>query len=362
MKKISLALLLGVTVISTSYAQDVDKNSFPNWDEVIKQAKQEGEVTFNIWYLQPQWRNFVKGFEDEYGIKVQISEGTIDGNMNKLLAESKKQSGKIDVMALSIAQLPITLKANAISKVDWLPGYKNGVHTIQNIDTQGYAVAFWGNQTGFAYDPKQFGDQALPQTLNDLQAFIDANPNRFGYNDPNNGGAGEAFIQRIVTLKSGEFDSSATKIDPKVIKGWSSGWAWFTKNKSSITQTASGADSLTRLNDGELMLVPAWEDHMLGLQHNGAITSRLKFYVPKFGMPGGGNVVTIAANSQHPNASAVFINWLIQPKTQQALKETFGTSPMTKMATANQVSDVKFYGKDYSMLFRKEFVRNVTMK
>ncbi|SUC47152.1 ABC-type uncharacterized transport system, periplasmic component [Providencia stuartii] len=57
-------------------------------------------------------------------------------------------------MALSIAQLPITLKANAISKVDWLPGYENGVHTIQNIDTQGYAVAFWGNQTGFAYDPQ----------------------------------------------------------------------------------------------------------------------------------------------------------------------------------------------------------------
>ncbi|MHB7674190.1 hypothetical protein [Providencia stuartii] len=77
MKKISLALLLGVAVISTSYAQDVDKNSFPNWDKVIKQAKQEGEVTFNIWYLQPQWRNFVKGFEDEYGIHNLLQKNSV---------------------------------------------------------------------------------------------------------------------------------------------------------------------------------------------------------------------------------------------------------------------------------------------
>ncbi|RLX69965.1 LysR family transcriptional regulator, partial [Escherichia coli] len=37
------------------------------------------------------------------------------------------------------------------------------------------------------------------------------------------------------------------------------------------TRTASGADILTRLNDGELMLTPSWEDHLVGLQKTGAI-------------------------------------------------------------------------------------------
>ena len=44
----------------------------------------------------------------------------------------------------------------------------------------------------------------------------------------------------------------------------------------------------------ELVIVSAWQDHLFSLQKQGAITDRLKFYVPKFGMPGGGNVVTVA--------------------------------------------------------------------
>lgn len=81
-------------------------------------------------------------------------------------------------------------------------GYDDAVHQIQNVDTQGYAVAFWGNQTGFAYDPKQIGNQALPQTLDQLQSFINANPKRFGYNDPNNGGAGKLLSRESSPLRA----------------------------------------------------------------------------------------------------------------------------------------------------------------
>ncbi|MGE9527119.1 extracellular solute-binding protein, partial [Escherichia coli] len=107
----------------------------------------------------------VKDFEQQYGVKVRIPEGNIDGNVNKLLAEAGKKKGKIDVIALSVAQLPVAMGAKALAKVDDLPGYGDAIHQIQNVDTQGYAVAFWGNQTGFAYDPQQMGDRALPQTL-----------------------------------------------------------------------------------------------------------------------------------------------------------------------------------------------------
>jgi len=42
-----------------------------------------------------------------------------------------------------------------------------------------------------------------------------------------------------------------------------------------VRSSASGADNLTRLNGGELMLMSAWEEHLAGLQKTGAITSRL---------------------------------------------------------------------------------------
>ncbi|KEY59589.1 extracellular solute-binding protein [Serratia sp. DD3] len=360
MKKAVMILAGGLLCSSLAYAAN---NS--DWDAVVAQAKQEGSVTFNVWYLQPQWRNFVKDFEQQYGIQVRIPEGTMDGNMNKLLAESRKKTGKIDVVALSIAQLPIAMGAKSLISLNELPNYAQAYHQIQNVDTQGYAVAFWGNQTGFAYDPQQIGDQALPQTLEQLQHFIDANPKKFGYNDPNNGGAGEAFIQRIVTTQSGHFASQTDNIDPAVVKNWQKGWQWFSANNDKITRTASGADSLTRLNDGELMLIPAWEDHMTGLQKTGAITSRLKFYVPEFGMPGGGNIAAIAANSPHPAASQVFLNWLITADTQKALHKTFGSRPLNKQITPELLhtdDQIQFYGKAYSMQLKKEYARQVMMK
>lgn len=189
MKKTVMILAGGLLCSSLALAADNP--------DLIAQAKKEGSVTFNVWYLQPQWRSFVKDFEQQYGVKVRIPEGSIDGNMNKLLAEAGKAKGKIDVIALSVAQLPVTTGAKALAKVDDLPGYGDAIHQIQNVDTQGYAVAFWGNQTGFAYDPQQMGDRALPQTLEQLQSFIDANPKKFGYNDPNNGGAGEALFSGL---------------------------------------------------------------------------------------------------------------------------------------------------------------------
>ncbi|PVU19458.1 LysR family transcriptional regulator [Yersinia pestis] len=357
MKKTLITLMSGLLFSSLTLAAQTS-----DWDSVVAQAKKEGSVTFNVWYLQPQWRSFVKNFEQKYDIKVRIPEGSIDGNMNKLLAETRREQGKIDVIALSIAQLPITMGAKSLAKVDDLPGYQDAYHQLQNVDTQGYAVAFWGNQTGFAYDPQQMGDRPLPQTMEELQRFIDANPKRFGYNDPNNGGAGEAFIQRIVTTLSGDFSSESDTVDPTVIKNWQKGWQWFASNNNNITRTASGADSLTRLNDSELMLTPAWEDHLSGLQKTGAITSRLKFYVPEFGMPGGGNIASIAANSPHPAASRVFLNWLIQADTQKALNEAFGSTPMNKQLNADVKqpdTPVQFYGKAYSMQMKKEFARQV---
>ena len=139
MKKTVMILAGGLLCSSLATAADSP--------DLIAQAKKEGSVTFNVWYLQPQWRSFVKDFDQQYGVNVRIPEWNIDGNVNKLLAEAGKKRGKIDVIALSVAQLPVAMGAKALAKVDDLPGYGDAIHQIQNVDTQGYAVAFWGNQT-----------------------------------------------------------------------------------------------------------------------------------------------------------------------------------------------------------------------
>lgn len=103
---------------------------------------------------------------------------------------------------------------------------------------------------------------------------------------------------------------------------------FFNEHAENYEITASNADSLTRLSDGEFTMVAAWEDHMAGLQVNGTIRNDLAFYIPQMGMFGGGNSISIPGNAPNPNASLVFIDWLTSPEIQTTFNVQFGTAPM----------------------------------
>ena len=79
-------------------------------------------------------------------------------------------------------------------------------------------------------------------------------------------------------------------------------------------------------------MVPAWEDHLAGLQNRGEVRKEIKFYIPEMGMNGGGNGVAIPKNAPNPAAAAVFVNWLTSPETQSMFNKDFGTAPMNTAA------------------------------
>ena len=119
----------------------------------------------------------MKDFEQQYGVKVRIPEG-ISTKREQVAGRSGEKRGiKIGCYRLVCCATASGNGAKALAKVDDLPGYGDAIHQIQNVDTRGYAVAFLGQpDPDFAYDPQQMGDRALPQTLEQLQSFIDANP------------------------------------------------------------------------------------------------------------------------------------------------------------------------------------------
>ncbi|MDP2572188.1 extracellular solute-binding protein [Vibrio penaeicida] len=361
------ALLAGMLacVATSASAYDVTKMT---WKEIEDQAKKEGTVSFAVWYLQPGWREFVKGFEDQYGIKVRIPEGTLDGNRNKLIAESKREKGKLDVIALGASNIKIFSPEKVLLKLDVLPEITNLNTESEGFDSEGYAVTFWGNQTGIAYDPSRIKEQDLPQSFEQLSQYMETYSKSFGVNDPNGGGSGGRFIEAAIRNYSGE--PKGKKLSSSVTQKWSKTWDWFNQYEDNMVITASNADSLTRINDGEIVLAPAWEDHLAGLQRRGAITSRLKFYIPKFGMSGGANFAAIAKNSQRKAASVLFLHWLTSAETQTALNAKFGVAPQHPNSDASQAlvsqemrsrSTQPFnaiYGKEMS----KQFTQRVLMK
>ena len=365
MKKTLVASALLLTAFA-GQAYEIDNMS---WEQIEAQAQEEGQVTFAVWYLQPAWREFVQSFEKETGIKVRIPEGSHDGNRNKLQAESRRNQGTMDVVALGAMAIPALDYKKVLMPLDKLPEFDKLSTRSEGVETDGYGVTFWGNQTGIAYDPARIDEQDLPQSFAELEAFIKDSPKLFGVNDPNGGGAGGRFIQAATVQVSGQFDMTE-EVDRSVVKSWSKTWDWFQDNKENMVITASNADSLTRINDGEIAIAPAWEDHLAGLQKGGAITDRIKFYIPEFGMSGGGNFVTIPANTKNKAASLVFVNWLMSADTQSKLNEVFGVAPQHPDADASAAlipQEMRQFASEpfssaYSTENSRQFTRNVMMR
>ncbi|MDG2941377.1 extracellular solute-binding protein [Exercitatus varius] len=322
--------LFSATVVAFAFSTAVQAEdlSGKSWADIEAQAKREGKVTVSVWYLQPQFRGFVKEFENKYGIKVKVPEGTQDGNINKLIAEKNLEKGKMDVIALNADRVANVANRDILISLKQLPNFEKLNHFLQGVELGETSVGYWGNQTGFAYDPLRIKENELPQSWQDVEKYIRENPKKFGYSDPNGGSSGNAFIQRALVYVNGDYDYRTEKIDEGQIAAWKKTWAWFNERKDALIRTASNADSLTRLNDGELIIVSAWQDHLFSLQKQGAITERLKFYVPEFGMPGGGNVLTIAKNAPNPAASLLFVHWITSPETQRKLSQEFGVRPL----------------------------------
>lgn len=325
------AILAGV---SSAFAGDLTKMS---WDEIVEQAKAEGELNWYIWYFRDDFRAVAKGFEDKYGIKVTIPEGTNNGNLEKLVAETGRESGDIDVIALPYNRSVILDLEKIFSPVVGIvPDLENRTQDLTGIPGKGRLLAYWGNQTGIAYDPDKVADADLPQTPEDFANFWTANPNKMGFNYVK-GGSGISYFHNMLRSLSDVdyFGDGGIDVEGK-LAGLQGGIDFFNKHAENYVVTASNADSITRVSDRELWLAPAWEDNLAGLQKKGEVRKEIKFYIPSMGMSGGGNAVAVPVNAPHPAAAMVFMEWLTSAEVQTSFNQNFGTVTMHSQADASK--------------------------
>jgi putative spermidine/putrescine transport system substrate-binding protein len=323
----TLALALSLTAIGAMSASAADLSG-KSWDDIVAQAKQEGQLNWYVWYLQDDLRRFIEPFEKEYGIKVTIPEGTQSANTTKLLAERERATGDIDVFSTSYGNVGALDRDALFMPLDILPKDDGRISQVNGVEGGDRFFAFWGNQTGIAYDPAHVSADDLPQTPEEFAAFWEKNPEKFGFNY-DDGSAGPAFYQAILRQMSG-LDFSDGEVTDAKLAALEPGYQFFRDHADQYVITSSNADSIIRVSDGELWMVSAWEDHLSGLQKRGEVRSDIKFYIPTMGMEGGANGVAVANNAPHAAAAAVFVNWLTLPETQTAFNAQFGTAPMNK--------------------------------
>lgn len=296
-----------------------------SWDDIVAQAQAEGQVTWYNWYFEPEFREVVTAFEAEYGITVTIPDvNSGDDVLNKLMAERSLENTEIDLMSMGGATgfriTPSDLFMGPITPV--LPEGAALNPVVEGADWGGYAAQFWGNQTCLAYDPSRVDLADLPNTVEELAAWMAANPGQLGFNFEN-GGSGPSLIhnisRNILGIRMDDTLSEAPDLQPV--------YDWFIAHEDNYVLTASNADSLSRFNSGEFTVIATWEDFLAGNINRGEVADRFQCYVPDFGMNGGGNVVAIPTNATNPAAALVLAHWLSSAATQTLFNQTFGTAP-----------------------------------
>lgn len=305
-----------------------------SWSEIEEAAKAEGEVSFSVWYNEAGFTEILKRFTETYGIKVNLVVSEQKAFAQKALAEKDGKVGTIDVTVVGemvktlldagVMAGPVLDKMENADKLD--PGLSQ---FQEGVETNGYLVPLYLNQTGFLYNSDKIAEADLPQTWEELNAYIQANPMKFGMCPPEKGGSGQAFTMLAIKELTGGLDDYYGDDDVVESKteNWKDVWDWFKANEDKITLTTSNNDSISRLNQGELDIVVAWTDDTSVARKAGELGGNAKLYIPKMGSAGGGDTVGMMANAEHKAASLLLLNWLTGDEAQVQLSELLNAIP-----------------------------------
>lgn len=358
------------------------KTTTPDYDlkalsmeEIVEQAKVEKSLNFYVWYAQEHWIEEAHLFKDTYDITVNVISSDQLANEQKVIAEKGLKSGSVDAIVVGGQMVKSLMDMNllygplkgSIPHADKLDA--NLFATQEGYSTQGYLVPFFLNQTGFAYDPDRV--ESPPRTWEEFEEFIDSRPKEFGFNDPAKGGSGQAMVHTLIKELAGGLEKYAgdNNVVEAKVSDWENVWQWLNDRRDKITFTISNADSIVRVNDGELSLVPAWDVDLSMKKRDGTIFKRAKMYIPEFGMAGGGDTMGIPTNSGKKAAALLWILFLTGAESQQRLTDRLGAFPAnsdahssgTNLSSEDRQYSIPWFPAPYKKHMIDAFTKEILM-
>ncbi|MCM3163620.1 extracellular solute-binding protein [Metabacillus litoralis] len=259
-------------------------------------------------------------------------------------------------------------KANKDSEVDIYEGaladimrsedegglfYELSTDSVQNLEnvqeenmagTQNLAVPYRASSVVLAYNSEKVKD--VPNTAEELNAWIKENPGRFAYNDPNTGGAGSSFV---LTTVYNELDESAMNVqDESIMKEWDKGlqvlkdMAPYLYKEGVYPKKNQG--TLDLLANGEVDMIPAWSDMALEQMNSKLLpdTTELKQIEPSFT---GGPAYLMAVDNgdeERKEASETFLNYVLTRDVQELVIDKMYGYPGIKWDLLSEEDQKKF--------------------
>jgi putative spermidine/putrescine transport system substrate-binding protein len=343
-------------------------------DQLVAQAKSEGEIVFSAWWGEEFWKEVAKQFTKKYGIEARILLG--NNAIDKILAEKDREIGTIDVQLIGGQDVKTSIDAGlwygpVFAKLSDHDKLDQKLAAVQEgVQIGGYLVPIYRNQVGFLYDPDRV--QNPPQTWDEFAAWVDANPKGFAYPDPNKGGSGQGFVQAVIASLAGGLDKyeGDTSVDPAKVANWNLAWDWLKANNPKMNVTLSNSEDIDLLNQGAASIVSAWDDDSQAAIANGTLFKRAKMYIPAFGLPGGGDTAGVLKNAPNKAAALLFLEFLVSPDIQSLMNQTVGSIPARTDVTGipsiipedvRAQNGVRWMPAPYKALFTGDYTKNVLL-
>jgi putative spermidine/putrescine transport system substrate-binding protein len=344
-------------------------------DQLATEAKKEGEIVFSAWWGEEFWKEVANQFTKKYGVQARILLG--NNAIDKILAEKDRQIGTIDVQLIGGADVKTSIDAGlwygpVLPEVQDHDKIDQKLAAVQEgVQIGGYLVPIYRNQVGFLYDPDKVPNP--PQTWDEFAAWVNANPKGFAYPDPNKGGSGQGFVQSVIASLTGGLDKYVgdTSVDPAKVANWNLAWDWLKANNPKMNVTLSNSEDIDLLNQGAASIVSAWDDDSQAAIANGTLFKRAKMYIPKFGLPGGGDTAGVLKNAPDKAAGLLFLDFLTSPDIQQLMNKTVGSIPARTDVTGipsiipedvRASNGVRWMPAPYKALFTGDYTKNVLLQ
>ena len=295
-------------------------------------------------YLGPQ-------FEKEHPDVTVRAVGTGPGDAGsqkiyeKLVAEKSNATWDIDVAVIH------QKAAGDMIREQLLASYTKDVPTSKYVtsasatnalgtDATGYVIPMFNSQTAIAYNSDMVKNP--PGSYDELVKWVDANPNKFGYNGIKGGMSGVSFVVGWIYANSPDADKLMKgPYDAATKASWDPAFAKLKEFNKKVVLTPGNAGTLDMLGRGEITMGPVWVDMFYTWQADGKLPPAVKLKLIGPGMPGQPMYYVIPAKAANAKLAEEFIALATSPKVQaEGIVKRFNWYPgIDATAVKSQLDD-----------------------
>ncbi|WP_308466046.1 extracellular solute-binding protein [Rathayibacter soli] len=311
--------------------------------------------------IQDLWqKSLIPAFEKThkgYSFKVILDlHGTHDTQTIAKLtsaAQTKKDPGYDLVDGAFISQVSQAGLLTPVSTKN-IPNLKNvPASTLKAGGTSG--IPYRGSSVLLAYNSDAV--KTPPKTMDDLLAWIKANPGKFTYNTPNTGGAGQSFVTAVLDkyVPAAVREQMVTGYDKSLESHWDQGLAELASLNPYVYQKGvylnGNVAAIDLLGSGQIDMTPIWSDQLLTGLKSGQLPPTTKYtQISNPSLTGGAAYLGIPKTSTHQKAALTVANWLLTPQAQELMVTTVAGYPVISLDQLPASVQTTFKGTDSSNL------------